>query len=125
MTTYDTPTLDDYADSLSLNGDIPGSNRTATRRVTAGTHRRNDPPSSVAAAKAVKPTKAHRAILEAFKANGGRGTLDTACAALPKLLRSSVSRRITDLREMGDLRPTGEMAEGGYSMPVAVWEVVR
>ena len=92
--------------------------------ITAGTSRRSDPWSSRQAAKQVRPGKAHAAILEAFMASGGTGTLDGACAALPKLLRSSVSRRLSDLKDMGRIRETGRYVQGNYGQPIAVWEVV-
>ena len=92
--------------------------------VTAGTARRSDPWSSRQAAKQVRPGKAHVAILEAFTAAGGRGTLDDACAAVPKLLRSSVSRRLSDLKDMGRIAETGEYVQGAYGQPVAVWRVL-
>lgn len=91
--------------------------------ITAGTARRSDPPSARLAARTVRPGKAHTAILAAF--DGGTGTLDDACDALPNLLRSSVSRRLSDLAEMGLLRMTGRMVEGRYGQPIAVWAVVR
>ena len=92
--------------------------------ITAGTARKGDPASSKIAAANVKPGKAHRAILEAFVADGGTGTLDTACDAVPNLLRSSVSRRLSDLGDMGRLVMTDRMVAGRYGQPIAVWEVV-
>ena len=91
--------------------------------ITAGTARKNDPWSSKEAARRVKPGKAHAAILEAFEAAGGTGTLDTACDAVPNLLRSSVSRRLSDLDEMGRLVMTGKYVMGRYGQPIAVWAV--
>lgn len=92
--------------------------------ITAGTARKADPYSSRQAAKQVRPGRAHAAILAAFTTAGGTGTLDSACAALPKLLRSSVSRRLSDLKDMGRIRETGEYVVGEYGQPIAVWEVV-
>ena len=91
--------------------------------ITAGTARASDPYSSRQAAKQVKPGRAHRAILEAFTAAGGTGTLDSACDAVPHLLRSSVSRRLSDLDDMGRIAMTGEYVQGRYGQPIAVWVV--
>lgn len=92
--------------------------------VTAGTARAGDPWSSRQAAKQVQPNKAHRAIRDAFAANDGTGTLDSACAAV-SMLRGSVSRRISDMEEMGWLEPTGTYVEGDYGRPLAVWRLTE
>lgn len=92
--------------------------------ITAGTSRRNDPPSSKLAAKAVRPGRAHAAILAAFVAAGGTGTLDSASDAVPSLLRSSVSRRLSDLEAMGRVTRTDRVVDGRYGQPVSVWVVV-
>ena len=92
--------------------------------ITAGTSRKADPYSSRQAAKQVRPGKAHATIMEAFVAAGGTGTLDTACAALPHMLRSSVSRRLSDLKDDGQIRETGEYVTGNYRQPIAVWRVL-
>lgn len=71
----------------------------------------------------MKPGKAHRAILDAFIMDGGTGTLDTACDAVPNLLRSSVSRRLSDLGDMGRIVMTERMVPGRYGQPIAVWRL--
>ena len=92
--------------------------------ITAGTSRHGDPYSSRESAKRTKVKEAKAAILRAFAANGGTGTLDTACAAVPSMLRGSVSRRLSDLEADGAIQKIpGRFVEGGYSRPLAVWRV--
>lgn len=93
--------------------------------ITAGTHRHGDPITSTLAAQAKDPGPDQAAALAALVANGGTGTLDTACAALPSRDRGCVSRRLTDLEADGAIRATGEHVEGAYGRPLAVWTVVR
>ena len=91
--------------------------------VTAGTHRQNDPWSSRESAKRTRPEAAKAQILAAFVANGGTGDLDLACDAVPSLLRSSVSRRISDLKDDRKIVETGRHIIGRYGQPIAVWAV--
>lgn len=94
--------------------------------ITAGTARRSDPITSHLAAQQVKPGKAHAAIIAHLAELGGSGTLDDACDALPKLLRSSVSRRLSDLEAMGRIRKSGRIVSGEdarYGQPLIVWEL--
>ena len=91
--------------------------------VTAGTARKRDPWSSRESARRTKPEALKARILAAFVANGGRGTLDTACDAVPETLRGTVSRRITDLAQDGKVVETGRYEMGRYGQPLAVWEV--
>lgn len=90
--------------------------------ITAGTSRSADPWSSREAARQVNPGRAHRAIRDHLVAIGGSGTLDDACNAV-SMLRGSVSRRLSDLADMGWIRPTGEHVEGAYGKPLAVWRL--
>lgn len=92
--------------------------------ITHGTHRKADPPTSIAAARKDR-TGLQAEVLDALVAAGGRGTLDTVCDALPTRLRSSLSRRLTDLRDSGVIRMTDDAMPGHYGQPVAVWEVTR
>jgi hypothetical protein len=92
--------------------------------IAAGSARKSDPWSSREAAKNTKPAPAKQQILAAFMANGGTGTLDVACAALPHLLRNVLSRRISDLAAEGKLIPTGRHVDGAYGQPIAVWRVL-
>ena len=92
--------------------------------VTAGTARKGDPWSSQQAAKQVRPSQAHRAIRDAFAANDGTGTLDSACAAV-SMLRGSVSRRISDMKERGWIEQTGTYVDGDYGSPLAVWRLTE
>lgn len=94
-----------------------------TLPVTAGTHRQRDRWTSVAAAKAKDPGPDQAAILAALVANGGTGTLDTACAALPHRDRGCVSRRLTDLEAGKYIRDTGESVVGSRGRHIAVWAV--
>ena len=91
--------------------------------ITAGTHRKRDRWTSVAAAKAKDPGPDQAAVLAALEANGGRGTLDTACAALPHRDRGCVSRRLTDLEAGGFIRCTDETEMGSRGRHIAVWVV--
>ena len=93
--------------------------------ITAGTSRASDPASSQIAAKRTRPRKDQEDVYAALVANGGTGTLDTACEALPHKLRGSVSRRLSDLEAAGRIRNTGELVEGRYGRPLAVWSVTR
>lgn len=90
--------------------------------ITDGTSRQSDPWSSREAAKQVNPGKAHRAIRDHLVAIGGSGTLDDACQAVT-MLRGSVSRRLSDMEQMGWLENTGRHVEGAYGMPLAVWSL--
>lgn len=92
--------------------------------VTAGTSRHADPASSHEAAKAKRPAHDQEAIHAALVANGGTGTLDTACMALPDRDRGSVSRRLTDLEMAGRIRNTGRFVPGSRGRCVSVWVVV-
>jgi len=93
--------------------------------ITAGTHRQSDPASSQIAAKRTRPRKDQEDVYAALVANGGRASLDDVCEALPHKLRNCVSRRLSDLEAAGRIRNTGELVEGRYGRPLAVWEVVR
>jgi hypothetical protein len=95
-----------------------------TLPVTRGTHRHSDPASSVIAARATRPRKDQEDVYAALVANGGVGTLDTVCEALPHKLRNSLSRRLTDLESARRIRKTGEVVDGAYGQPVSVWAVV-
>ena len=92
--------------------------------VTTGTSRRNDRETSKAAARAKDPGPDQMAVLDALRANGGRGTLDTACAALPHRDRGCISRRLTDLEVGGFIRCTDDTELGSRGRQIAVWEVV-
>ena len=92
--------------------------------VTAGTHRQHDRPSSIAAARAKDPGPDQAAVLAALVANGGTGTLDTACAALPHRDRGCISRRLTDLESAGFIRCTDDTELGSRGRRLAVWSVV-
>ena len=91
--------------------------------VTAGTHRKRDRWTSVAAAKAKDPGPDQAAILAALVANGGTGTVDTAQAALPHRDRGCVSRRLTDLEQGGFIAATDEAVMGSRGRMVTVWRV--
>ena len=91
--------------------------------ITAGTSRKQDPWSSREAAKRTRPKKDQDATLAALVANGGTGTLDDVCAALPGKLRNALSRRLTDLEADGKIAKTGRFVEGVYGRPLAVWQV--
>ena len=90
--------------------------------ITAGSSRQSDPWSSREAAKQVRPGKAHRAIRDHLVTIGGTGTLDDACEAVT-MLRGSVSRRLSDLDEMGWIESTGAYAPGRYGTPLTIWRV--
>jgi hypothetical protein len=92
--------------------------------VERGTHRHGDPASSVIAARNTRPRKDQEDVYAALVANGGTGTLDTVCAALPHKLRNSLSRRLTDLESARRIRKTGEVVDGAYGQPVSVWRVL-
>lgn len=94
-------------------------------QITVGTSRTSDPASSREAAKATRPLIDQQVIYDALVANGGEGTLDTACAALPHRLRGCVSRRLSDLEAGGRIRATDCYVTGQYGRPLMVWEVVR
>ena len=93
--------------------------------VTAGTHRHTDGYTSTAAAKAKDPGPDQAAIYAALVAQGGRGTLDDACRALPTKDRGCVSRRLTDLEQGGLIRQTQDVVRGSRGRDICVWEVVR
>lgn len=93
--------------------------------ITAGTARKSDPWSSRESARRTRPAKDQEATLAALVANGGRGTLDDVCAALPDKLRNCLSRRLADLEQDGKVTKTGRYEEGRYGRPLAVWQVVR
>ena len=93
--------------------------------ITAGTSRHGDPWTSTAAARAKDPGPDQAAIYAALVANGGTGTVDTASAALPHRDRGAVSRRITDLADMGLIRDSGEVEMGSRGRYVTRWTVVR
>lgn len=94
--------------------------------VTRGTHRRNDPATSTAAAKATRPALDQQRCYEALVANGGRGTIDTACNWFAQIGvardRGSLSRRLTDLETAGRIAKTGETELGSRGRYVCVWE---
>lgn len=90
--------------------------------IHSGTSRSADPWSSREAAKQVNPGKAHRAIRDHLVANGGTGTLDDACQAVT-MLRGSVSRRLSDMDDMGWIESTETYAPGEYGVPLTVWRV--
>lgn len=92
-------------------------------QVTSGTHRHRDPITSVLAAHAKDPGPDQAAILAALVANGGHGTLDTACDALPHRDRGCCSRRLTDLETGGLIRKTDRMELGNRGRLISVWEV--
>ena len=94
-----------------------------TLPVTRGTHRRQDPWTSVAAAKSVTPGPDQAAILEHLHYIGGRGTVDDACAALPHRDRGCVSRRLTDLADGGYIVDSGTTVVGSRGRHVIVWAV--
>lgn len=92
--------------------------------ITAGSARKSDPWSSRESARRTRPAKDQAATLAALVANGGTGTLDDVCAALPDKLRNCLSRRLADLEADRKVRKTGRFVEGRYGRPLAVWEVV-
>lgn len=91
--------------------------------ITAGTSRKSDPWSSREAARRTRPQKDQEATLAALVANGGTGSLDDVCAALPHKLRNCLSRRLADLEADGKVVKTGRFVEGNYGRPLAVWRV--
>lgn len=92
--------------------------------ITAGTARHSDPWSSRESARRTRPAKDQAATLDALVANGGSGTLDDVCAALPDKLRNCLSRRLSDLEADRKVRKTDRFVEGRYGRPLVVWEVV-
>ena len=90
---------------------------------TRGTARKGDRPTSVAAARAVNPGPDQRRCLEALVANGGRGSIDTVCAAIPDRDRGCLSRRLTDLADGGYIVDSGSTVVGSRGRHVIVWAV--
>lgn len=92
--------------------------------ITQGTARQRDPWSSQESARRTRPQKDQEATLAALVANGGSGSLDDICDALPHKLRNCLSRRLADLEADGRVRKTGRFVEGRYGRPLVVWELV-
>lgn len=93
--------------------------------ITRGSARKTDPHTSQAARDVVKVGPRQAECLAALEAAGGRGTVDTVMHAFPRRLRNSMSKRLSELDEMGLIRKTGESVIGDFDAPVTVWEIVR
>jgi hypothetical protein len=91
--------------------------------VTAGTARKADRWTSIAAARAKDPGPDQQRCLDALRANGGRGTIDTVCVAVTDRDRGCLSRRLTDLEQGGYIADSGETELGSRGRHVTVWIV--
>jgi hypothetical protein len=92
---------------------------------TLGTHRRQDRPTSVAAARSVRPGPDQQRCLEAFI--DGTATIDSVCTYFERLGirrdRGALSRRLTDLADAGFIRDSGEVVRGSRGRDVTVWRL--
>lgn len=94
---------------------------------THGTARKQDRPTSVAAARSVLPGPDQQRCLIALRHNGGQGTIDTVCDyfALHGIARDrgSLSRRLTDLADASLIGDTGRTERGSRGRDVTVWAI--
>ena len=94
---------------------------------TRGTARKQDRPTSVAAARSVQPGPDQQRCLDALRANGGTGTIDHVCEHFARLGlfrdRGPLSRRLTDLLSAGLIVDTGQTVRGSRARDVTIWEV--
>lgn len=96
--------------------------------VTAGTHRKSDPHTSTAAAKATRPALDQQCAFDALVANGGVGTIDTVAEHFARIGvvrdRGCLSRRLTDLETGGYIVKTDDTVPGSRGRSVLVWAAV-
>lgn len=92
-----------------------------------GTARKHDRRTSTDAARSVLPGPDQQRCLDALRAHGGTGSIDTVCDHFWRLGvqrdRGSLSRRLTDLADAGLIRDTGRVARGSRGRDVTVWTV--
>lgn len=87
--------------------------------------RDTDPDTSKAAASAALASETQRTlagrILRAFRHSGPCTSWDVATRM--GLTYQEVSRRVSDLRDLGHIRDTGDRVTGPHGRKVIVWEV--
>ena len=95
--------------------------------ITAGTARKHDRPTSVAAARSVVPGPDQQRCLDALHRVGGSGSVDDVAAWFALLGvdrdRGALSRRLTDLLDAGLIRDSGRTVRGSRGRDVTVWEL--
>ena len=94
---------------------------------TQGTARQHDRPTSLSAARSVLPGPDQQRCLDALRANGGQGTIDTICAHFARLGlfrdRGALSRRLSDLLDAQMIGDTGRTERGSRGRDVTVWAI--
>lgn len=109
MTTFDTPSL------FEVGADAPAA--PVGVAPASGTHRRSDPPTSVAAAESMDEQTLHVELRRVLAVIDDAGTYGATAGEVTAALRAdgftrergSIARRITDLRQHGHVRDSGRV----------------